>query len=1098
MDCASCGRTNRPEAAFCGGCGSLLARACPACGFVNAPEDRFCEGCGQRLAGAEGAGTPAFRDAGERRPLTVMFCDLVGSTELSQRLDPEELRDVTRAYQALCSSAVEEFDGRIAQLLGDGVLVYFGYPRAHEDDPLRAVNAGLRVLRGLDALNRGLERSLPALRGRRVRARIGIHTGPVVVDDMSAGTHQERLALGETVNVTSRLLEAADPDTLVLSATSRRIVGDAIAAESLGARAFRGLRDPIEVYRVLGARTGADVGTGRRPTPFVGRCDELAVLIGTFQQVAASSGKTVLVRGEPGIGKSRLIRTLHERLAETPLRWLDCRCSPYHENSALYPVLGMLERALELGNQTPEEKLHRLGRAVAEVGVKGAAMLLAELLSLEVPGSLRGRSLSPEARRRRTLETLVAWLLQLTRRQPVVLVVEDLHWVDPSTLELLAMIREAASRSPLLLILAFRPMVEPPWSRAPDLIRLDLEPLSAAEVVAMARGVADGRELTDEVQRQLVAKTDGMPLYVEELTRVLLESELDAGGGARRLADLDVPASLQSSLVARLDRLGSAKALAQLAAVIGREFSHDLVEAAASWDEDSLHEALETLVRSDLVHESGPQDAPVYAFKHALIRDTAYQSLLRSRRREHHARVAEVLESRFPERTRAQPEVVARHYEEAGRVREAIAYYQRAGELAFSRSAHTESISHYRRGLELLGSLPADPERSRSELRLRTALGAPLVTARGYGNDEVAECHARSRELCREVGEGPELYQAIAGLYLFHQGRLELEAAADLADQLRRLGERSGDAFVLQWGHFFSAVPLYYRGDYTSAIEHLDRAVELEAKAVRPAWYVQEHDVAVASRSYAAMSLWALGYPDRARRRMDQAVEHARESQHPFNLAFAQSWASLVQQALRQRDRVLRSSAEAIEICSEQGFPAYLGLACMLRGWALTSPETGTHGVDEVRRGLRLSATTGTRTEAPRALGILAEAYYFLGHWEPALSTLDGALAISKQSGSPYWDSELYRLRGEVILARDATDAEQALAWCERASALAGSQRARSLELRAALAASRCLDARGRRSEASARLAGAYDALDEGFDTPDLQDAAKLLRAWRS
>ncbi|MFQ5417251.1 MAG: hypothetical protein ACE5FL_09420, partial [Myxococcota bacterium] len=476
----------------------------------------------------------------------------------------------------------------------------------------------------------------------------------------------------------------------------------------------------------------------------------------------------------------------------------------------------------------------------------------------------------------------------------------------------------------------------------------------------------------------------------------------------------------------------------------------------------------------------------------------AYGSLLRERRRQCHARVAEALEEHFEGRAEARPEVVGHHYREAGDARRAIACYRRAAEQAFERSAHAESMHHCREGIDLTGEIPQEEERGRLELPLRIALGVTLIAARGYGNAEVAETHARARELCRYVGEGPDLYQAIGGLYVFYQGRMDLKPAAELAAQLLALGDEAGDPFVRQWGHFFSSVPLFYWGQYEASMEHLELALGDEATGEIPAWFRHEHEIRVSACSYAALALWALGLPDRARQRMEEAIVLGRRSSHPFNLAFGLSWATLGYQLRGEPEKVLELAAEAKEICGEQGFPAYLGLAQALHGWARTREARDPEGIDELREGLRLSATTGTRTEAPRTMGILAEAYQNLERWTESLATIDSALSVSQRFGCPYWDAELLRLRGEALWRREADAVDEAQACFERAAALARDQKAPGLELRAALSTARCLDSLGRRDDGREALKGVVESFTEGDDLPDLREARDLLTASRS
>jgi class 3 adenylate cyclase/tetratricopeptide (TPR) repeat protein len=1064
-----------------------IALECESCGRASRTGARFCDHCGRALERV----SPG--PLGERRQLTVLFCDLVSSTRLAGRLDPEVLLDVIRRYQALCSRAVARLDGRVAQLLGDGVLVYFGHPRAHEDDPLRAIQTALAVIEGLDDLNRESARSLPEMHGERLRVRIGIHTGPVVVDQLGAQSHGELLALGDTVNLAAGLLGLADSDCVVVSRATRDLAGAAVEVADLGAQAVKGRDEPVEAFRVVRVSPRWESAPAVAQAPFVGRHDLLDVLRERLERAAHDGAQTVLVEGEPGIGKSRLARELNRKLEGSGIGWLWARCTPHHDHSALFPLTAMLAARLGLGSElSQEERLGRLEQAFDRASVP----LFAELFSLAVPDRLVGPLLSAEARRRRTLEAIIGWLGRQASAAPLVLVVEDLQWIDPSTLELLGMLREHLHAAPLLLIGNFRPGGRPPWPDSERLLCLHLVPLGTAEVVSMAEGMLGGRTLPDEVRDELLAKTDGVPLFVEELTRLLVERGIDA---LRTLGEKAVPATLQGSLMARLDRLGEHRTLAQLAAVIGREFTHALLAATSDLPADELDRGLLRLQEAGIVR-AADTDAPSrrYAFRHALIRDTAYASLLRSRRREHHRHVADVLEQHDPDQALARPELLAWHFQEADDASKAVAYYLRAGDVAFARSAHLESIHHYERGLELIPRLPEGRDRSGLELRLRIGMGAPLMSTRGYGSPEAEECHRCARALCGEVGQGPDLYQAIGGLYLFHQGRLDLDQASELAGQLLRLGQDSSDRFVQQWGHFFSGVPLYYRGDYAGSLRHLERAMEFAPSAARPDWFVHEHDVLVSALSYGAMALWTVGEVERAQQSLAAAIDLGRKSRHPFNHAFAQSWAAFVHQMRGDAAGVLRSSEEVMEICAEQGFSVYHGVAQTLHGWARVAATRDEQGLAELRDGLKRSAATGTRTEAPRMLGVLADAYRRIGRRSQALATLGTALDFSRQYRSPYWDAELLRLRGDVLLLEDPEALEPALEEFQRAAGLARAQGALSLELRAVSCAARCLERAGRREAGADWLAEVSGRFAKGVAAPELAEAQAQLRAWRS
>ena len=1068
---------------------------CPSCGHEVRSGARFCDQCGAALEAAPSA------QAAERRQLTVLFCDLVGSTPLSQALDAEELRDALRAYQEACAEIIQGLDGHIAQYLGDGLLVYFGYPQAHEDDALRAVNAALAILDEVPALNARVGEQLPALREHPLQVRIAVHTGPVVVGEMGGGARREQLALGDTLNVAARLEGLAEPGWAVISDATRRLVQGAFVLEDLGARALKGVADAVRAHRVLrasGARSRLELAAATGLTPLVGRERETGLLLDRWRRAREGEGQAVLVVGEAGMGKSRLVQVLREKLAGTRHTWLEGRCSPYHQDSAFHGVIDLLEQSLGFArDDSPEQRIARLERALEPSGLPvGETLgLVAALLSVPLPARYPPPAASPEVLRRRTLGLLVAWLLALCERQPVVLVVEDLHWIDPSTLELLGMLLERAPAASLLMLLTQRPEFEAPWSGPAQPVRLVLQPLARKEIEAMVERIAGGKPLPALVLEQVVQKTDGVPLFVEELTKNVLESNLLRESDQRYervdpLPPLAIPSTLQDSLMARLDRLGPAKEVAQLAAVLGREFPYELLAAASSLDAAFLARSVGELADAGLLHRRGD----VHAFRHALIQETAYQSLLRSRRRELHARVALVLEERFPERVEAQPELVARHYEEAGRASQAIACYQRAGERATERSANEEAIRHLTRALALLSALPEGPERDQRELALRVALGNPLMAAKGYSSPEVAATYGRARELSQTIGEAPRLSQALFGLATFYSARGDLEPCIEVARQLLGLGERSGDASVLLAGHLAMGFPLYWRGEPGASLEHFERTMALyDPVEHRGLAYVYGQDPDLFSRSMAAWSLWLVGRPDQALRRAEENVELGRKSGHAFSLAFALAFGAVVHHLRREPARAGEWAEEAVALSEELGFPLPLGTAKVLLGWSLASPATAERALAEVQQGLAELAKAGTEVGGPYMIGLLAETHQGVGRLDDALGAAAVALAVSAQHHSPFWDAELHRLTGELLLQRDAAAVREAEQAFGRALETARGQGARSFELRCAVSLGRLWQVRGELDRARELVAPLYAGFSEGLDTPDLASARALL-----
>ena len=745
--------------------------------------------------------------AAERRQLTVMFCDVVGSTALSEQLDPEELREVIRAYQEICAGVIARFEGHIAQYLGDGLLVYFGYPVAHEDDAQRAVRVGLGIVAALQNAE-GLNPRLPSeqhdvlggaaerrvIVGRSFKAglqvRIGIHTGPVVVGEMGSGGKREQLALGETPNIAARLQGLAEPDSVVVSVATYRLVAGLFECQDLGPQTLKGISTPLAVYRVVGesaAQSRFDVAVGRGLTPLVGREEELGLLRRRWEQAKERAGQVVLLSGEAGIGKSRLVQTLKEQVMVEGATRIEFRCSPYHQNSAFYPLIEHLQLLLQFApHDTPHARLVKLQRTLAAYRFPQAdtLSLLASLLSLPHPESTSPLTLSPQKQKQKTQEALVAWVVEEAEKAPVYCAWEDLHWADPSTLEVLTLVLDQVPTTRLLALLTFRPDFTPPWGARSYLTQLTLNRLGRQQVKAMVGQVADGKALPAEVLHQIVAKTDGVPLFVEELTKMVSESIGSVGSHGHAPVTLGIPSTLQDALMARLDRLAPVRELAQIGAVLGREFSYELLHAVSLLDETLLQQGLHQLVTAELIYQRGLPPQATYLFKHALIQDTAYQSLLKSRRQQLHQQIAQVLAERFPETVETQPELLAHHYTEANLIAQAIPYWQRARERAIQRSANVEAVKHLTKGLELLQILPETPDITQQELALQLALGAPLMATKGYAAPEVEQAYNRAREAGRQLGETPELFSALLALAAFRIVRAEFQTARELSEQL--------------------------------------------------------------------------------------------------------------------------------------------------------------------------------------------------------------------------------------------------------------------------------------------------------------------------
>ncbi len=860
MRCSDCAHDNRDSARFCSRCGQQLARACARCGNELEAQARFCDACGAAVDAAVTAAAappgepvppaPHVGDAGvagraERRQLTVMFCDLVGSTELAGRLDPEDLRELERAYQDVCTRAVTRFDGFVARYMGDGILAYFGYPQAHEDDAERAVRAGLGVVEAVAQLDGDLGRR----RGVRLAVRVGIATGPVVVGDLiGEGAAQESAVVGETPNLAARLQTAAEPGAVVVAQETRRLLGRVFELESLGDREFKGFAKPVPTWRVLGetrVATRFEAAQSGGITPLVGRQHELTLLWDAWQGAAEGEGQVVLVSGEAGIGKSRLGQTLRDRLGDHAHHHIRWQCSPYHRDSALHPVADSLEREAGFARtDTAADKLDKLAGLLAPLDEDAEATLtrlLAGLLSLPLEPRYAPLNLAPPQRKAQTLDALAGRLEGLAATRPVLLVVEDLHWVDPTTLLLLDQLVERVATLPVLMLMTFRPEFAPSWTGLAHVALLALNRMNQRQCAAMVEQLTQDMALPAQVVEQIIAKTDGVPLFVEELTRTVLESGLldEAAGaqdGGAAQPSLAIPTTLQDSLMARLDQLNEAKHVAQAGAVIGREFTLELLAAVAGLDPAPLGEALRRLEAAGLVHARGTDVDRSYVFKHALIQDAAYESLLKSDRRRLHAAIAQALETHFADKTVTEPEVLARHYTEAERHAQAADYWRRAGRRASERYANVEAIGHFQHGLAAAAGLPAGAERTALELGLRIDLVAcfrlvdryddalaTLEVAQGQATEldrvaELADVHYYRGNIYFPLGniDGCLTEHSLARKYARAAGSPEIEARAvgGLADAYY-MGGRMRTAYE----HFVACVDLCRRHgfDYIEA-----------------------------------------------------------------------------------------------------------------------------------------------------------------------------------------------------------------------------------------------------------------------------------------
>lgn len=1065
--------------------------SCPACARDAPDGSRFCPACGAPLAVM-----PAEPAAGaERRQVTVLFCDLVGSTALSFELDPEDWREVLRSYQSAAVEVVERFDGHVAQFLGDGILVYFGYPQAHEEDARRAVHTGLGILEAVA----GLRQRLLHEHGIELTVRMGVHTGDVVAGEMGSGSRREYLATGPTPNVAARLQGHARPGTLLVSRATYELVRGFFVCKGLGRPMLKGVA-PLEVYQVEG-ESGVDsrfeLAVARGLTPMVGRESELARVLASIDDVREGRGRAVVITGEAGIGKSRLVYQLKHELAAAPFAWRICRCSPYHQQSAFHPIIEMLREILQIEREDPpESRLEKLRRRLDLFGVRDpeTVALLAAFLSLPTNG-YRLPELDPQERKEKTVALLVTMLLKLTELDPVILVCEDLHWVDPSTLALLDLLMRRVASARLLILMTSRPSWRSPWDALPYVTSLTLGRLSEQEVRSMVGRLTSAKPLPGGVLSQVWGRTDGVPLAVEELLKMLLESKLLVEGEERYelagpLPRLAIPATLRDSLMARLDHLEAYRELAQMAAVLGREFSYELIQAASPMAGASLREGLARLVEADLLLEIRRPARTTYVFKHALIQDVAYQSLLKSTRRHFHGRIAEALIEQFPETARALPELVAHHCAQAGRSQLAVDYWLEAGQRAVERFANPEAIDHLTNGLAVLATLPRTPARDQQELQYQLALGPTLMATRGFAAPEVGQALRRARELSQQRGDRFQLFSILRGLWQFHLVRGELRTAFELAEELLKLAESAPDAALIPEARRVAGETAMFRGELKAARTHLEQGIRTyDADAFHPA-----EDPAAVCNSYLAWTLWLLGYPDQAREKIREGLAHATALSHPFTLAVTHYFVAVFHQHLREVEIVQEQAEAMMTVAAEHNFALLMLSGSILRGWALIEKGLADEGIAQIREGLA-SCRAMTKLFQPYWLGLLAGVLVKAGRLEEAQAALEEARETADETGERWWSAELERVTGELLLERSPENAEAAESCFRRAIDRARRQRAKSWELRAVTSLAGLLRRQGRHPEARRMLALVYDELSEGLETADLRQARTLLDA---
>jgi class 3 adenylate cyclase/predicted ATPase len=1044
---------------------------------------------------------PKPQDSAERRQVTVMFSDLVGSTALSSRLDPEDLREVIAAYQKCVAEAVGRFGGFVAKYMGDGVLLYFGYPQAHEDDAERAVRAGLELVAGVGGL-----KTHAAL-----QTRVGIATGLVVVGDLiGTGEAAERGIVGETPNLAARLQGIAEPNMVVIAESTRRLLGNLFELEDLGAKDLKGIAGPMRAFAVLRpssveSRFEAMHASGL--TPLVGREEENELLLRRWARANNGEGQVVLISGEAGIGKSRLTAALLEQLTSEPHTRLRYFCSPQHTDSAFHPIIGQMERAAELTyTDTAQAKLDKLDAMLARTTTsKQDAALFAELLSLPNDGRYPAVVLTPQQRRQKTMEALGSQMEALARQNPLLMVFEDAHWTDPTSLELFGRAVDRIASLNVLLIVTFRPEFVPPWIGRPHVTSLTLNRLTQRDIDAMIDRVVGNKQLLASIRQDIIERTDGIPLFVEEMTKAVLEaegeSEVQRTAAVVPSPALAVPASLHASLMARLDRLGSAKEVAQIGAAIGREFSHALLAAVVRRPEAELTSALERLTAAGLLFRQGVPPHATYLFKHALVRDAAYGTLLREPRRSLHACIAEALESQFADIAENQPELLARHCTEAGLIEKAAGLWSKAGQRSLARSALVEATEQLTRALGQIATLPATPALRREQIKLQVALANALMHVKGYAAPESKAAIERARLFIAQaeaLGETPEdplvLFSVLYAVWGTNLLAFNGNVVRDLAGQFMALAEQQGATAPLMIGHRIVGTSLLHTGDFAKARGHYDQGIALYDPAEHRSLAMRfGQDSGVGLLGFRSWILWFLGYPQAAQADAEHALKNAREIGHAGTLMYALGVTTLTRILCGNYVAASLQAEELVSLADEKGSLYWKANAMLQRGCLLALTGEAADAVQVITSAHTAWRSTGSAMYEPMWLSYLATAYAVLGRFDEAWHYIGEAIAAVAITKEAIVEADINRIAGEIALMSPERDAAKAEAYFERALAVACAQQAKSWELRASVSLARLRRDQGRRNEARDLLAPVYHWFTEGFDTRDLKEAKGLL-----
>jgi len=1121
MQCEQCGFENPKGMRFCGQCAAPLNRLCPNCESSNPANFEFCGQCSRSLANTQtidnghlaiGSQTRSRKEEAERRQLTVLFCDIVNSSALSANIDPEDLRDIMRDYRATCSEVVARYDGHVAQHLGDGILVYFGYPHAHEDDARRAVYAALEIIERIQQFNFPIENSKII----QLAVRVGIHTGLVVIGEIGGGD-KRALALGETPNIAARIQDHASTNTLIISAATHELIGEGFDSNSLGNHSLKGFPKALELYQVTSARDQHNRLTAARTlsrTSLVGRDQETSLLLEKLEQARKSIGQVVLLNGEPGLGKTRMVQMVCESIPENQCTLLECAGTPYYQNSFLYPVIEMVSRAIGVNdNASDTDNLSRIEQTVATLDMNAdvAVPALADLLSIPLKNNdLPVKESTPQQKKQLIMEILVKTLQSMARQRLVLLVVEDLQWLDPSTLELLTYLVNQSGLTNIFSLFTFRSEFHAPWQPQANLTTITLNHLTQQQSGKLIKQLCHQKTLPMDVFSEIINKTDGIPFYVEEFTNSILRSELLLEKEshyelAKPMKQLGIPSTLQDSLMSRLDSLGKDKELAQLCSILGREFDYELLDALSTHHTKNLKNSLNRLINAELFFQRGTPPKAQYSFRHALLRETAYQSLLKRSRQKYHQHVANLLKQHFPNIVKDNPELMAHHCAEAGNGIESLSYWLEAGRRAILRSANLEAVALLSNGLSIINKFPGDNDLQKIELEFQTTLGLAASICKGYAAPEVEKAYARAKELCNEITNVNSIFPVLCGLWEFHIVRAEHDAALNLATELRKISTHSKTSRITLEIERIMGTTHFWRGQLTDAQYHFELHEQYPPENITPGRNNLSHsqDARVATLANSSCALWLLGYPDKALEKAQQALILSKQLAHPFSQAYALQFLATVHQLRGDHLSVSQYAEAQIILSKTYGFPFWKAIGSMMHAWANTDGHPPEIVCSNFQKGLKEYEISGSKLARSYFLSLLAILQYEGGFHDTAMKTIDMALSETEKSGENYFTAELIRLKGKLVSTTlDEKNFSIAESYFNKALEYSLRQDAKSLALRIAINIINLQNNLGGNQQeietAYSTLNSCLNNIKEGSNTLDIITAQKLMDNYTS